>query len=473
MEKFLKIRLSSYLLISSLSFSYLILPPKAGVSVPIFVIIQFICLFFIVPNRKPLVLFIPIFILALNSFISGNDIWRVSNFWLTIVLYSLMVLMSNDECELGQSSAKLILKTGRNIYRPLAHIKLPIKWGLESNAEQGRLMKRVLVGIIIAVPCLAVVIFFLSSADEIFSRYIGQIFRSSHSFLNARSFLNLIYSLAAGFYLFGLAYLFYQPQDDIIIGFDVKFGDFVIINIVLISMLFVYTIFTAIQFKYLFANSQALPYGLSYAYYARRGFFELLFLSGVNILVILLVLKLTREEMGSGVKLSKFLCCYLCLITFILLVSSFYRMWLYNIDGGLTRLRFLVFGFLIFEAVGLFFTFIYILKPQFNLVAYYFLIAFSYYLLLNLIPMDSIVARSQIDRYLADGRGDVEYALTLSSDAASEISRLSSGGNTRLKAEARRYFEKQREEYARLSSWQNFNLSAEKCRRIYEREDLN
>ena len=71
MEKTLKTRLLFYLGISAISFLYLILAPKAGISVPIFIIIQFICLFFIVPQNKPLLIFIPIFILASNSFISG------------------------------------------------------------------------------------------------------------------------------------------------------------------------------------------------------------------------------------------------------------------------------------------------------------------------------------------------------------------------------------------------------------------
>ena len=471
-ERVLKIKLLSYLFISSLSFSYLILPEKAGISVPIFVVVQFICLFFIVPNRKPLLIFIPIFILALNAFISGNDIWRGSNFLLTIALYALMVLMSNDDYEIGQSSAKFILDIARNIFRPLAYFKVPVKWSRESNEARSRLMKRILIGFLVSIPCLVVIIVLLSSADEIFSRYIGQTFKISQSFITPGSFFKLLCSLAAGFYLFGFAYLIHQPPNELVVKFDHKFGDFIIINIVLFSILSVYTIFTAIQFKYLFANSDALPYGLSYTYYARRGFFELLFLSGVNIFIILLVLKLTREEKGLGARLTKYFCCCLCLITLILLASSFYRMWLYNADSGLTRLRFLVFGFLIFEAVGLLFTFIYIIRPQFNIIVFYLLIGLSYYLLLNLIPMDAIIAKSQIDRYLANGKGDIEYVLTLSSDAASQISRLSAGGNARLKAEARKYFNRRNMEYERFSGWQKLNLSAEKCRRIYDHEKV-
>lgn len=249
-----------------------------------------------------------------------------------------------------------------------------------------------------------------------------------------------------------------------------EYGDFVVINIVLGSIVSVYAIFAAIQFQYLFAGSGELPYGLSYTYYARRGFFELLFLSGVNILIMLLAVNWTRDEAGAGVSLAKTFCCALCLMTFILLASSYYRMWLYTLDGGLTRLRFLVFGFLVFEALGLAVTFIYILKPQFNIIAVYLALGLTYYLLLNLVPMDSIIARNQINRYFADGKGDTHYALSLSTDAAPEIARLLAAPNPRLADEARNYFTCRRGKYDQFPGWRKFNLSVERCRRIGDRE---
>ena len=51
------------------------------------------------------------------------------------------------------------------------------------------------------------------------------------------------------------------------------------------SVLAVYTIFIVIQFKYLFSGG-VLPNGLNYSEYARRGFFELVVLSVLNIALI-------------------------------------------------------------------------------------------------------------------------------------------------------------------------------------------
>ena len=74
-----------------------------------------------------------------------------------------------------------------------------------------------------------------------------------------------------------------------------------------------------------------------------------MFLSGFNIMLILISVRLTRLREGLGPKIAGYLCHYLCVVTIILLTSSFYRLWLYSADFGLTRLRLLVFGFLILK----------------------------------------------------------------------------------------------------------------------------
>jgi hypothetical protein len=225
--------------------------------------------------------------------------------------------------------------------------------------------------------------------------------------------------------------------------------------------------FVVIQFRYLFAGVGNLPYGLDFAHYARRGFFELLFLTGLNILLILITVWLTKHQTGKWAKLTKILCCYLCAVTVILLASSFYRMWLYNADYGLTRLRFLVFGFLIFEAIGLIFTFFYIVKPKFNIVAVYLGIGLTYYLLLNVIPMDAIIARDQVNRYFNHGGGGVPYTLTLSADAAPQIARLQNSDDFITRSRADGYFTRNRNRYNHLQQgWRQWNFSVSRVNRL-------
>jgi len=206
-------------------------------------------------------------------------------------------------------------------------------------------------------------------------------------------------------------------------------GDIIVLNIFLTSILIVYTIFIAIQFKYLFSGG-TLPKGLNYSEYARRGFFELVFLSVLNIAIILLTGYLLRDKIYNGknkwVVFTKLMLIYLCLVTAILLISSYYRMSLYDRAYGFTRLRVLVYIFLFFEALGLIATLAYIIKHNFNILLVYAAIGLTFYLTLNLVRIDEIIAKRNVDMYLSGlaEEIDIDYLMTLSQDALPQIVRL-------------------------------------------------
>lgn len=465
MEAASKRNLLIYALVSAISFIYLIMQTRAGIGVPIFVIIQFAFWYYLTPKNKSLWVFIPIFILALNSFISGNSMWHVSNFLVIMLLYSVMILTMIGKFPIKEDSLKFISRTLANVFAPFAHFTLPFKWWDEVQVNKTQI-RRILIGIAITVPCLLFLIMMLASADTIFLKGTYSLLNYIGICINVPLIFKIICGIAVGLYLFGLMYIAYNPGDpEEPTEVAPKNGDLIILNILLISVLTVYTLFVFIQFRYLFAGSGHLPYGLTFTEYARKGFFELLFLSGLNILLILITVKLTRALKGLWPKITRYLCHYLCLVTIILLTSSFYRMWLYSSDDGLTRLRLLVFGFLIFEAVGLLITFFYISKPSFNITAVYMVIGLTYYLVLNLVPIDFLVAQNQVDMFLDNRRPDVEYVLTLSPDAAPQVARLltSEAVDPKVKLQAGKYFERIDRRYHNNNGWQNYNLSVEKA----------
>ena len=470
MEKTLRNRLLLYALISAVSFVYLIMPSNAGISVPLFIALQFACWFYLAPKKKALWFFVPMFILSLNSFISGNPLWHISNVFIIIVLYSVMVLVMIDRFRIKEDSLRFIFDAIANIFNPIKHVLLPFKWWSEADQDKTRIIKRILKGIAVTAPCLFFLIIMLSSADTVFFRGASNFFDGILHLLEMEMILKVINGGAVGLYLFGLMYIAYTPpqNEEQQPAAKTSDADLAILNALLISILAVYTLFVFIQFRYLFAGAQ-LPYGLSYSEYARKGFFELLFLSGLNIILILIAVNLTRLKEGLWPKITRYLSHYLCLVTIILLASSFYRLWLYSADAGLTRLRLLVFGFLIFEAIGLVITFFYIKKPDFNIVAVYLSIGLVYYLMLNIVPIDTLIAKNQVDRYFADQKQGIGYIMTLSPDAAPQIARLldSEKVDKHTRQMARMYFSDLNARYpVGERGWQGFNLSIDRGVRI-------
>lgn len=459
-EKNTQIRLLLYFIVSAVGYLALVLPRSAGVSVPVFAVLQLIMLWFIVPERRRLWFFVPIVLLSLNFFISDSTIWRGWNIVVHIVLYAAMFTNLNFRSK-GCGFISNIL---RRVFAPFRFFHLPLSWAVSLNEGKAPLIRRVLLALAVSLPCAAVLIAVLSSADMVFSQGTANLLDAVLSRLNLAFVFKCLLAMLAGLYLFGMLCSHFIDSDYSANMTDEKRGDPLIIGIFLGFLLAIYTVFVVIQFRYLFFAGGELPYGLSYTDYARRGFFELLGLSGVNIAIILFTV---GRNCGSslGTKILKWLSCYLCLVTMVLLVSSFWRMKLYCTSDGLTRLRFFVLGFLIFEALGLVITLFYIFRPTFNIVMVYLAIGLCYYVLLNLVPVDAVVARSQVDMYLSGQRRDVYYALSLSGDAAAEIARLYGSEIPDMAVEE--YFERIVSVDAEHFRWQRFNISRARAADIY------
>lgn len=457
----LKFNYMLYAIISAMSFSYLVLPERAGISIPFFTAIQFVCLWFMAPNRKKLLLFIPIFIISLNSFISANTIWNASNFFISIILYSCLFV----DFKLGEDSFSFMTGIITSITSAIAKFPLPFRWVLELNNKNAPVIKRLALAFAIAVPCAVLLIIVLANADMVFSLKAECFISHASGFINPNTLLKIVFGIIAGLFLFGTLCSSNSSspyKDPAAPRFK---GDLIIINTLLVTILVVYTTFVIIQFKYLFAGS-TLPTGLTYTEYARKGFFELLTLTGVNIASILAVIKLTKLCSGKWLSITKLLCHYLCAVTIVLLISSFYRMLLYTGDDGLTRLRFFVMGFLFFEAIGLVITFIYIAKPKFNIALVYTVIALTYYVLLNVVPADNIIAKNQIDKYLKGERNDIEYVFTLSADAAPAIKYLIDNTDDEVIKSRAEFFINWQTTSRVPERWQRYNLSTERAKNL-------
>ena len=405
-----KRKLLIYTFISAISFAWLVMPQKSGISLIFFVLIQFICLGFFVKDRKKLLYLLPIMIMAINGFISANSIWRIPNLFVSTVIYSCIFA----EFDIKDSSLAWIGDLSGRVIRPINTFNEPFVLLTESGSDKAGVIKRVLIALAIALPGATILILVLANADMVFSLRTEQFIEMVGELISLRSIYVICSGIIAGLYLYGVVRGGVEAVEKKEV--KTKNGDLIIINILLAVAIIIYALFSVVQFKYLFATAQ-LPEGLSYTEYARKGFFELLALTGVNIAGILVAIRLSKNQNGIGVVVTKLFCHCLCGMTVLLLISSFYRMCLYTNDGGLTRMRLYVLGFLIFEALGLIVSFVYIQKPRFNIVMVYSIIALCYYLTLNIVPTDSVIAYDQVQRCLDGRSNDIAYAASLSEDA--------------------------------------------------------
>src|SRR5688572_9371551 len=99
--------------------------------------------------------------------------------------------------------------------------------------------------------------------------------------------------------------------------------------------------FVLVQFRYLFGGAELVQVSetLTYAEYARRGFFDLVAVAALLLPVVLLLDSLARLDSPRAVTVYRVLSGLLLVLLFVVIVSALERMRLYTQEYGLTELR--------------------------------------------------------------------------------------------------------------------------------------
>lgn len=149
-------------------------------------------------------------------------------------------------------------------------------------------------------------------------------------------------------------------------------------------------------------------------------------------------------------------------LTFIIIVSAFLRMYLYEQAYGYTLLRLLVYVTLFTEVVLLIPTVKYIINPETKITRDYIIIIVFIYTFINLINIDSVIAKKNIERYYETTKIDLMYLESYSTDNIPDLINLYKNSNDKeLKYELKEYF---KNVDTSITCFQEYNLSKIKAR---------
>lgn len=416
-----------------------------------------------IKNKKYLFLIIPILLLASTYFIFQNRLFYTLNFIaifiITIIMFVGLLSESFNFTTLFSNSSNLLLgsidSTGE-ITRSLSNKKIKISFN-----------KKILKAILITIPIIIIVFILLSKSEVLFSNMIGSIKEFMVNIFNwdFKSILQRIVFIFIGIVIFTL-FLFNivnNYKENKIKEYSKKeLKDILTFEILLFSLNIVYLMYIILQLSTLI--NYLINGGLNdYAEYARSGFFELVGVSFINLIIILITFKYKSDN-----KLLKVLNTIMLLFTFILIISAFFRMRFYESIYGYTLLRLLVYFILVTEAVIIIPTIIYVWKNSFSIIKIYSIIILMSYIVLNFINLDYIIARENINRYFENGKIDINYLFeNLGPDAYLEIIRLENDDNFFLDIKDYKYCAKIKTEEWDDSIW-SFNITREKIK-----NDLN
>lgn len=177
--------------------------------------------------------------------------------------------------------------------------------------------------------------------------------------------------------------------------------------------------FVAIQFAYFFGGSEALRIqGLTYAQYARRGFFELAAVALLTMALILFLDWVTVRQGQREARLFRVLSLVMIALNGVMLVSASQRMWLYEQAFGFTHLRVAVHVFIAWMGMLFLALILAIYRVRANVFSLgVFVTIVGYLLTLNVMNLDAYIAERNIAR-AADGYElDMGYLWNFSPDA--------------------------------------------------------
>ncbi|MBP5281552.1 MAG: DUF4173 domain-containing protein [Lachnospiraceae bacterium] len=288
--------------------------------------------------------------------------------------------------------------------RPIEDMK-----GFAKKKESAGTRKGVYVflGILITIPLFAIVMALLSSADILF-RQVTEKMIVDIDFADGFGILLSILFWYFGIYML-VAFLCKKSVKEEVT--DHRKGEPILAITVtgLLSVMYVY--FSGIQIFGLFLGKMQLPHGYTYAQYAREGFFQLLAVAILNLLIVLFCLAVFRES-----KVLKAILVIMSLCTFVMIASSAMRMILYVQSYNLTYLRIIVLWALAVLALLFLGVCLQIFNEKFPLFRYGMTLVTLCYIVLAFSHPDYIIAKYNLENI--NGPLDYRYLSELSADAA-------------------------------------------------------
>ena len=417
-------------IIYALLYTIFLYENTGGILVTLFAIVTGVyslyCMQILHIEAKPLTIWYSVMMIltGLSSGLTGNKIIQGFNFcW--ILVFLVFMLLHNFCNDRQWGLIKYIVAAFQAVFGAIGCIAEPFMdiadymrnermdsdnmgsdsmVGDSANATAGeRHVKKhrmlyVFIGIAIAFPLVVLIVVLLCSADAVFASVIKKIFADINFFTVSKVVFLFVFALFSSYC--GIKYLSKKRISDTPVetpAFPAAIGITVAATISV-----VYVFFCFIQIVYLFGGLMQLPSGYTYARYAREGFFQLLFVCILNVIIVLL---------GSGLfRKNKILNAFLILITlctYIMIASSAYRMGLYVSEYGLTATRLCVFW-----ALGVILS---ICKPAFSLFRYGIIVIGVCYLVLAFARPDYLVARYNT---VCMEDTDYKYLMSLSTDAS-------------------------------------------------------
>ena len=468
-------------IILSLLQSILFWEKEPGISVMLFVISVLVGLIYLmykdkkVENKKAFLLAIPITLLSATYFIYHNTLFQTMNVLIIVMLTIIMCIYATrlhvKIQELLTKAIELLAGTFESISDVIDSLKHKFKKKEDIENEKSEKRKQILKSFIYAIPVVFIVFLLLMSADSIFANIFENIFGEFKNIFMAENFVMfclriciivIFFFIFSGFLvnLLKKDTMFNSENEEKMVEIHIEK---MTLNMILTILNIFYFMFSIIQFTSLFSNIHTNDF--DYATYARQGFFQLMIISLINIVMIVLA----KVNKGNISNYTKGMSMLTLLFTIVILLSAFFRMNLYEKAYGYTYLRLFVYYILATEFILILPIGLWILDKKIDIVKWTIGIVTIMYVILNFSNIESTIAKRNVDRYFEnqeENEIDLEYLFHhTGTDAIGQMKRLLNAKDETVVKRVKEYLLQEKEDLQDTeTSWQETNLSEIKAK---------
>ena len=415
----------------------------SGITFPFFMVASLVFLCFtlskleIILKKGSAFYMVSMMLLAISTFCT--DDWRIINLNKTGIFLLMMSLLLNQFFDTRQwKLGKYLTSICELVFISIGEIGRPFTDGAAHYREKGKKNKKLwygILGVVIAVPLLLIVAALLSAADAVFRQMTNDLVE----LIKPGNIVNVVFRITCIFFgSYALtAFLCKRTIKEEVK--DRRKGEPILAITITGLLSLIYILFSGIQIFGLFLGQMQLPEGYTYSMYAREGFFQLLAVSILNLIIVLVCMSYFKES-----KILKVILTIMSLCTFVMIASSFMRMIIYIRYYYMTFLRIFVLWALMVLLLLFVGVVISIFKEKFPLFRYSVVVITVLYLALSFSHPDYIIAAvnvanaptseeaertmSEAEKYgedffsgpffLGEYYDDYRYLSTLSADAA-------------------------------------------------------
>lgn len=465
-------------LVLGLLFDYFFYGKIPGIAFPLYVILVVAVLFAIANifkkqiSKEVIWILVPLIFFSAMVFVRSSGLLTFLN-----VVASLLLLLVIAEVSFGEKVKNFLVGHYVKIFflpfkfiRPLFQT-LSDLISLRGVNNDRKVLSQVVKGIAMAIPALFIFLLLFSSADLIFQKYVSNLI--TIDIKPETVFRSILVLIATLIYIGAYSYTFRKTENQIAAQQNNKTYSVGHIesSILLGSVNVLFFIFILVQLTYLFGGEGNISsQGFTYAEYARRGFFELIAVAIVSLLLLLTTEKYITKKETDHTLVFKILSTALVVQVILIMTSAFTRLSLYEEAYGFTTLRLYSHAFIILLAVIFCLLLYKIYKDKReNTFAFRAFISIALFLaVMNFLNPDAFIARRNIERFATTGKLDVYYLSRLSDDAVPDTIKVLSISNDDLRKSFARelYWRVQNNDSPYFSKWQSLNISRMKANKI-------